>query len=385
MPTPNHLLAMQTMTFARLDRVPSALLAFVVAAMLAGCAGTEAIRGEFVYDLRPKDQRTAAYLPALPATPRYAYVGELTGQPNFDDEAEKKRVSVTSVFKWIVGLFDKDTVLRLQRPQHGVVGPNGRVYVVDAALSGVMVFDPNPPQGDKSTERGGHLQLWQDADAKIRFAGPVAVAIAWNGEIVVSDALLGAVLRLNDKGEPLGKIGVGELQRPTGIAFDREAGLLYVADTVAQNIKVYDERGSLVRSIGGPGEGVDGLNAPTHLAFANGKLYVSDTLNARIQIFDTLGRRIGGFGERGLFVGNLTRPKGVAVGAGGIVYVIESYFNHLLVYDEQGQLLLGINGSGLKEDSFLLPSGVWTDEKGRLFVADMFNARVVVFQFLGAH
>jgi hypothetical protein len=26
---------------------------------------------------------------------------------------------------------------------------------------------------------------------------------------------------------------------------------------------------------------------------------------------------------------------------------------------------------------------VWTDKQGRIFVADMFNSRIVVFQFVG--
>jgi hypothetical protein len=73
----------------------------------------------------------------------------------------------------------------------------------------------------------------------------------------------------------------------------------------------------------------------------------------------------------------------VAVGDADIIYVIESYFAHLLAYNNKGEFLLGINGSGLPGGEFFLPSGVWTDSQGRLFVADMFNGRVVVFQFLG--
>jgi hypothetical protein len=30
-----------------------------------------------------------------------------------------------------------------------------------------------------------------------------------------------------------------------------------------------------------------------------------------------------------------------------------------------------------------LPSGVWVDGRNRVHVADMFNGRVVLFQFLG--
>ncbi|MHB1590155.1 MAG: hypothetical protein ACYCTW_01270 [Sulfuricella sp.] len=30
-----------------------------------------------------------------------------------------------------------------------------------------------------------------------------------------------------------------------------------------------------------------------------------------------------------------------------------------------------------------LAAGVWSDRQGRIYVADMFNGRVVIFQFLG--
>ena len=89
-----------------------------------------------------------------------------------------------------------------------------------------------------------------------------------------------------------------------------------------------------------------------------------------------------GFGERGLYVGNLMRPKGIALGDGAITYVVESYHGHLLAFNQQDELLLDITGSGLKGGEFQLPSGVWTDKRGRIFVADMFNGRIVVFQFI---
>jgi hypothetical protein len=46
-------------------------------------------------------------------------------------------------------------------------------------------------------------------------------------------------------------------------------------------------------------------------------------------------------------------------------------------------LLLTIGGTGKDVGKFFLPAGVWVDARNRVFVADMFNGRVVVFQFLG--
>lgn len=355
---------------------------FLLVLLMTGCASTDTVRGRLDYDLRPEGERTAAFWPPPPDTPRYRYVGELVGEPNFLP-MDKSGVTLETAFKWLVGLFETKEHLMLVRPQHGAVGDNGRIYVVDAGRKALLVFDPNPPPGEKSRKAEGQLLVWDVLDATTRLSAPAAVTIAWDGEIAVSDVNLGAVLRLNDKGELIGKLGIGELKRPTGLAFDRERGLLYVADTAAHDIKVYDAERRLVNVIGAPGERTGELNAPTYLAVSQGLLYVSDSLNSRIQVFDSEGRHLRAFGERGLYLGNLARPKGVTTDEAGIVYVVESYYSHLLAFNEKDELLLGISGNALKGDKFFLPSGVWTDRQGRVFVADMFNGRVVIFQFLG--
>ena len=105
-------------------------------------------------------------------------------------------------------------------------------------------------------------------------------------------------------------------------------------------------------------------------------------MNSRVQVFDGGSHRLT-VGARGLYVGNLVRPKGVTVDSQGNIYVVESYFDHLLVYDRLGNFLLGISGLGRDAGQFYLPAGVWTDDRNRVFVADMFNGRVVVLQVLG--
>jgi DNA-binding beta-propeller fold protein YncE len=110
---------------------------------------------------------------------------------------------------------------------------------------------------------------------------------------------------------------------------------------------------------------------------------VTDALNARVQGFREGSETTVKFGERGLYVGNLVRPKGVALDDEGNVYVVESMYDTLLVFDPQGRLLLSIGGTGKDIGKFYLPAGVWTDGHNRVFVADMFNGRVVIFQFLG--
>ena len=63
--------------------------------------------------------------------------------------------------------------------------------------------------------------------------------------------------------------------------------------------------------------------------------------------------------------------------------MVESYFDYLLVYSENGQLLLPLGGTGNRPGEFYLPSGVWIDHNDRVYVADMANGRVSIFQYLG--
>jgi len=70
-------------------------------------------------------------------------------------------------------------------------------------------------------------------------------------------------------------------------------------------------------------------------------------MNGRVQVFARGAQRPRlVVGSRGLFVGQLVRPKGVATDSAGNIYVVESYYDHLLVFDREGRFLLPIGGLG---------------------------------------
>lgn len=364
----------------------SARLAVLAAVLLTGCAGEEIVRGRLDYDLRPVEARRQINWPAPPETPRFRYVGELVGEPNFVDISDQHVSFLTRsailVGKWVAGLLSVNEKVLLHRPMHGASDAAGRVLIVDAGRNAILVFDPQAKEAKKGE---GELLVWTQAEEWVSFQSPIALALAWKGRLAVSDAKLKTVYLLDGNGLPVGKLGSGLLERPTGLAFDAARGDLYVADTEASNVKVFGEDGALRRTIGSPGSAPGEFNAPTHLAFAGGNLYVSDALNNRMQVFGPEGNFLRATGEAGVHVGQLSRPKGVAFSAENkLAYVVESYFAHLLVYDQQGRFLLGIDGSGLPTGKFMLPAGVWLGSDGKVFVADMYNNRVVVFEYLAA-
>lgn len=354
-----------------LNRMASSVALAVLAAMLLaqGCASPPQR-----FNLFP-GQGPGARQPVWPAQPeiaRYRYGGELQGQVNF--EAAKRGSAASRLLGWIVGVdHERERAVTLMRPQCGMVDAAGRILVTDIGKQAVAVFD---------AKRG--LNFWDRADRGAPFAGPLGITAGPDGEIYVADAELARVVRLDALGNPLGSFGDGVLKRPTGLVRDPAARLTYVADTAAHDIKVFDDARVLVRTLGGPGTEPGRFNAPTFLALHEGGIVVSDTLNARVQVISADGGPRAVIGERGLYVGNLTRPKGVAVDGDGNIYVVESFYDHLLVFDRSGRLLLPIGGGGSDPGKFFLPGGAWSDGENRIFVADVFNARVSIFQYLGA-
>jgi len=339
--------------------------------MVAGCAETHKVMSFG----SPDPEGAQKVWPALPDEPRYRYVGELIGEENFIPDKQLDRSKVTRFFEWLVGFSGQsDAPVVLQRPQGGMIDAEGRIYITDISRSAVYVFD----------KPAGQLEVWQNCGMGERFAAPIGIAQGMQGEVLVADAELHTVFRLDSKGNPLGEFGREILKRPTGLAIDSRRGAIYVADTHAHDIKVFNNDGSLQRVIGQRGEGEGQFNFPTHLTFNKDKLYVTDTLNSRVQIFDTNGNMIQKFGERGLSLGNMVRPKGIAVDSRGNIYVIESLHDNLLVFNSEGDTLLAIGGSGKGVGEFYLPAGVWIDDQDQIYIADMFNGRVVILKFLGS-
>ncbi len=347
-------------------------LALALALLLAGCASDGIVRGRLHYGLADAPEGERLLWPQPPEVPRFAYTGTLTGEPNFrGDEGTTSRLEAFG--RWLVGLDGRSRApVVLQRPAAVTGDEQGRLYVSDTSRQAVFVFDAVR----------GELQVWEQADGVLRFVAPGGLAPAPGGGVYVADAELGFVARLDATGQARAVIGRGVLRRPTGLARDAATGRIYVADTAAHDIKVFDDAGTLLETLGRRGEAPGEFNFPTHLAFAAGRLVVADTLNQRVQLRGPDGAWQV-IGRRGLVVGNLVRPKGVALDAEGHVYVVESYYDSLLVFSPQGEFLMPIGGTGTATGRFYLPAGVWVDAANRVHVADMFNGRIVLFQFLG--
>lgn len=311
--------------------------------------------------------------PSGPDIPRYAYSGMLLGERDFRPPDESGGSRVKSALSWLIGLSaENERLIELQRPMAGTTDHDGRIYVTDISHHAVLIFDVV----------GKRLLKWDQAAPGEAFKAPIGIAYDGADGVFVADSELGEVFHIARDGSLLNRFGKTGLVRPTGIARDPISGRLFVADTGDHSVKVFDATGQQILRFGSRGTQPGHLNYPTQVAFDGTFIYVCDTLNFRIQKFTADGAFQGVFGSTGLYVGNMVRPKGVAVGPDGRIYITESYYDHLLVFDSDSQFLMAIGGTGRQIGNFYLPNGVWTDGEGRIYVADTFNGRIVVFMEL---
>ncbi|KKL20009.1 hypothetical protein LCGC14_2459760, partial [marine sediment metagenome] len=211
----------------------------------------------------------------------------------------------------------------LLRPQGVAVCKDDYLYVADLKLRGVHVLP-----------LGSGKSVFIDRAEGAPLVSPVGVA-DFDGKIAVTDSARGEVFLFTPKGKSIGTIRKpGGFKRPTGLAFAAKDKLLYVVDTLANEVCVFDLTGRLVRSFGGRGTGPGKFNYPTHVFVSgDGTAYVTDSLNFRVQVFDPAGRFLFQIGTHGDASGHLGMPKGVGVDAQGHIYVVDSYFDTVQVFD----------------------------------------------------
>ena len=303
---------------------------------------------------------------------------KLTWERSFSTEKEvnPNRGFWTKVVDVVAGEPDYHYLVR---PYSVASDSRGREIVTDPGAKGVHIFD-FAQRKYKFIQRRDKI--------KNAMLAPQCVAVDAQDNIYVTDSDAGVIFVFEPSGKFVRAIGSlkggeGYFKRPTGIAVDSAAQQIYVTDTLRDEVFVLDMQGNILKTIGKTGDGNGEFNAPTELRLDGPNLMVVDALNFRVQAFDRSGAFQYAIGKIGDGPGAMFRPKGVATDSEGDLYVVDGLWGMVQVFNRQGQLLYYFGSSGTHAGEFQLPAGLYIDHEDQVFVVDSFNRRVQVFHYSG--
>lgn len=230
----------------------------------------------------------------------------------------------------------------------------------------------------------GFMSLLTGGDAATGFTKPYAVHVDKDGRVYVADTGWRKVLVFdypNRSFRFLGVDGLGILAQPVGVTTDL-SGRVYVTDAAQTRVVVYDAEGKYVTAFGGR----EHLVKPVGVAVddARGRVYVVDTKAHQVVVFDEAdGSEVARFGHHGPEDGALNWPTNVEVGPDGNVYVVDMLNFRVEVFNPDGEYLRKFGGIGRGFGQFSKPKGIAIDADGRVYVADAAFNNVQIFDRRG--
>lgn len=284
---------------------------------------------------------------------------------------------------------------RFSEPFGIVAAADGTIFVADSG--GANRIRRISPDGRVTTLAGSVAGFTDGGGEAARFSTPSGLALAADGTLYVADTGNHAIRRIAPDGQVSTVAGDGtpgdadgpapqaRFNGPIGIALAPD-GRLLVADTYNDRIRAIDAAG-IVSTLAGSGQpgAADGVgvgasfDTPGGIAIgASGTVYVADTGNGLVRTIDPEGRVSTPAWARG---DGFFRPLGLAVGTDREVYVADESGRIVAITANGAVRTLAGSGVGFRdgvgrEAQFRSPSGVALLRPGHLVVADTTNALV---------
>lgn len=223
----------------------------------------------------------------------------------------------------------------------------------------------------------GGETLAQKLDDKPLFAlwTPYGLAEDSKGNIYIADGKVGAIFVFDAETKDLQMIKNGvhaHFGDIIGLAID-DADRLFVSDTKFHHILVFGKDRKIEGSIS-----QGGLVDPGGMAIDNENrfLYVADAALDQVFVYDAdklnLIRKIGTAGKKHTLTepGQFSVPTNVAVDADGNLYVTDMYNNRVEVFDADGNFIRQWGKAGDRPGTFSRPKGIAIDADGHVWVVD---------------
>jgi len=227
------------------------------------------------------------------------------------------------------------------------------------------------------------VDMFRGAPVSPHVDTPAGVAFG-QGRLYICDTQVNAVHAwelATGEARSVGGGGDAPLGEPVDVAVD-EQGVIYVADTGRGEVVAFGLDGSVVGKYSPAGGDAD--YRPVGLAVGGERLYVADAGSHRVLVFSTIdGRLVGTFGSAGAEPGQFFLPMDVIVDGGGQVFVADMMNSRVQVFDADGRFLRSMGRPGDRYGDLGKPKRVAVAPDGVIFIADPSFAHVHLFNSQG--
>lgn len=259
----------------------------------------------------------------------------------------------------------------------------GHIYIVSGAYDGILVYGMDGAF-QFGIRRGG-------AGSDQKFNNANGVCIGQNGTIYAADYGASGIAEFDGMdGRLKGTVDVDTSSIPDAktpqiyCALVNSAGNIFADDPANNRVHVIGPDGKSLFHFGPSTEKKENphFNGPSFMALdSKDNLYLVDTGFSRILKYDSKGKYLATIGTIGIKPGELNYPAGLAFDKGDVLFVANAMDSNVQAFNTSGKFLYALaneKGEGpIPSDGM---RGIFIDSKDRLYVTELYNNRVSVYQ-----
>ncbi|MEN8118800.1 MAG: 6-bladed beta-propeller [Bacteroidota bacterium] len=282
-------------------------------------------------------QEDYIFFPSPPDTARIQFLTSINS--SLDIEGDQSGIN-----KLVFGEAKPNSIVK----PYGVVMHNGKIYVCDTGIKGIVIIDLALNTFEYFIPEGkGRLML------------PLSCFVDNDGKLFVADGNRKQIVVFDKTGKYIHAFGEPENFKPTDVFVTKDK--IWVANVKNHHINVY-KNDSTFQSLYYFPEIEHGseafLNQPTNIKVVNDKVYVTDFGSFKVKMYHSDGSFIGSIGSYGKGLGQFVRPKGIALDRESNLYVVDAAFENIQIFNKNKQLLMFFGGGYSGAGSMSLPAKV---------------------------
>jgi len=303
---------MKNMRILAFQNIKPACALAAVLAIACGCA------------TQTKTAKTAyQFYPPPPDEPRLQFLTAFSSEKEFRGKDDK------NLMTFLTGVQPPSKVIG--KPYGGAAN-GGKLFICDTEVQVVLA-------ADVQTRRFAAL----DAQGEGALKQPQNITFDSDGLCYVTDTGRQQVVIFDKNKNYLAALGKKDELKPLDVAVSKDR--IYVADLIKHGVRVFDKtsRNPLFEIPRSPSERTNrirGLFTPTNLALdSKGRVYVADSGAFRVQVYDSDGNYVRSIGEMGDKLGQFGRVKGIAVDRQDRLYAVDAITQATQIFNDEGRLL----------------------------------------------